>query len=54
MAKIRYTPETIIRKLSEAGAPRGQSITQVVRQLGFAGQTFDHWRKKYCDMRVDQ
>ena len=56
MAKKRYTPEAIIRKLREAEVLQGQSrtIAQVVKQLGITEQTFYRWRKEYGGMRVDQ
>ena len=56
MAKKRYTPETIIRKLREAEVlqGQGQTIAQVVKQLGITEQTFYRWRKEYGGMRVDQ
>lgn len=56
MAKKRYTPETIIRKLREAEIlqGQGQTIAQAVKQLGITEQTFYRWRKEYGGMRVDQ
>ena len=56
MAKKRYTPETIIRKLREAEVlqGQGQTIAQVVKQLGITEQTFYRWRKEYGGMRVAQ
>ena len=56
MAKKRYTPETLIRKLREAEVlqGQGQTIAQVVKQLGITEQTFYGWRKEYGGMRVDQ
>ena len=56
MAKKRYTPEAIIRKLREAEVLQGQgrTIAQVVKQLGITEQTFYRWRKEYGGMRVDQ
>jgi transposase-like protein len=56
MAKKRYNPETIIRKSREAEVlqGRGQTIAQVVKQLGITEQTFHRWRKEYGGMRVDQ
>jgi transposase-like protein len=56
MAKRRYTPEAIIRKLREAEVlqGQGQTIAQVVKQLGITEQTFYRWRKEYGGMRVDQ
>ena len=56
MAKKRYTPETIIRKLREAEVlqGQGQTIAQVVKQLGITEQTFYRWRKEYRGLKVDQ
>ena len=56
MAKKRYTPETIIRKLREAEVQQGQgqTIAQVVKQLGITEQTFYRWRKEYGGMAKDQ
>jgi len=56
MAKKRYTPEIIIRKLREAEVLQGQgrTIAQVVKQLGITEQTFYRWRKEYGGMRVEQ
>ncbi len=56
MARKRYTPETIIRKLREAEVLQGQgrTIAEVVKQLGVTEQTYYRWRKEYGGMRVDQ
>jgi transposase-like protein len=56
MARKRYTPETIIRKLREAEVLQGQgkTIAEVVKQLGVTDQTFYRWRKEYGGMWVDQ
>jgi hypothetical protein len=42
MARKRYTPETIIRKLREAEILQGQGLTvvQAVKKLGVSEQTF--------------
>jgi hypothetical protein len=42
LARKRYTPETIIRKLREAEVLQGQgkTIVEVVKQLGVTEQTF--------------
>ena len=53
MAKKRFTPETIVRKLREAEVLQGQCQT-IVKQLGITEQTFYRWRKEYGGMRVDQ
>ena len=56
MARKRYTPETIIRKLREAEVLQGQGkiVAEMVKQLGVTEQTFYRWRKEYGGMRVDQ
>ena len=56
MAKKRYSPEVIIRKLREAEVLQGQgkTIAQVVKHIGITEQTFYRWRKEYGGMRVDQ
>ncbi len=56
MAKKRYTPETIIRKLRETEILQGQgnTVAQAVKQLGVTEQTYYRWRKAYGGMRVDQ
>jgi transposase-like protein len=50
MARKRYTPETIIRKLREAEVLQGQgkTIAEVVKQLGVTEQTFYRRRLKSC------
>ena len=47
MARKRYTPETIIRKLREAEILQGQGLTivQAVKKLGVSEQTFYRCRK---------
>ena len=56
MARKRYTPEVIIRKLREAEVLQGQgkTVAETVKQLGITEQTFYRWRKEYGGMRVDQ
>ena len=56
MARKRYSPEIIIRKLREAEVLQGQgkTVAEVVRQLGITEQTFYRWRKEYGGLRVDQ
>ena len=56
MAKKRYPPDTIIRKLREAEILQGQgkTIAQAVKHLGVSEQTFYRWRKEYGGLRVDQ
>ena len=56
MARKRYTAEQIIKKLREAEVlqAQGQTVEQVVRQLGVTNQTYYRWRKEYGGLKVDQ
>ena len=56
MARKRYTPKPINRKLREAEILQGQGLTivQAVKKLGVSEQTFYRWRKEYGGMRTDQ
>ena len=53
MARKRYTPETIIRKLREAEVLQGQgkTVAEMVKQLGVTEQTFYRWRNHYNTKR---
>ena len=56
MARKKHTAEEIITKLREADVllARGQSMTEVCRQLSISDQTYYKWRKEYGGMHVDQ
>ena len=56
MGRQRFTIETIVRKLREAEVDlsRGQTVVQVVKNLGICGQTYYRWRKEYGGLRLDQ
>ena len=56
MARKRYSAEQIIKKLREAEVlqAQGQTVEQVVRQLGVTNQTYYRWRKEYGGLKVDQ
>ena len=56
MARKRYTTEEIIRKLREADVliGQGQSVADVIRQLGVSDVTYYRWRKEYGGLKVDQ
>ncbi len=56
MARKKYSAEQIIKKLREAEVlqAQGQTIAQVVRQLGVTNQTYYRWRKEYGGLKVDQ
>ncbi len=55
MAKKRYSPEQIIRKLREAEVliAKGQTTQETARKIGITEQTFYRWRKEYGGMRTD-
>ncbi len=56
MAKRRYRPEDIIRKLREAEVviSQGATAAEASRQIGVTEQTYYRWRKSYGGMRVSQ
>ena len=56
MARKRYSTEEIIRKLREADVliGQGQTVTDVIRQLGVSDVTYYRWRKEYGGLKIDQ
>jgi putative transposase len=56
MSKKKHTAEEIINKLREAEVlqAKGQTLEEVVRQLGISSVTYYKWRKEYGGLRVDQ
>jgi transposase-like protein len=56
MSKKKHTAEEIINKLREAEVlqGKGQTLEEVVRQLGISSVTYYKWRKEYGGLRVDQ
>ncbi len=56
MGKKRHTVETIVAKLREADVmlAKGQTIEEVVRQLGISDATYYKWRKEYGGLQIDQ
>ncbi|MEO1474190.1 MAG: IS3 family transposase [Pseudomonadota bacterium] len=56
MARKRYTTEEIIRKLREADVllGQGQTVADVIRQMGVTSVTYYRWRKEYGGLKVDQ
>ncbi len=56
MSKKKHTAEEIINKLREAEVlqSKGQTLEEVVRQLGISSVTYYKWRKEYGGLRVDQ
>lgn len=56
MSKKKHTAEEIINKLREAEVlqSKGQTLEEVVRQMGISSVTYYKWRKEYGGLRVDQ
>ena len=56
MGKPRYTVEVIVGKLREAEVllAKGQTLAEVVRELGVSDATYYKWRKEYGGLQVDQ
>ena len=56
MGKPRYTVEVIVSKLREAEVllAKGQTLAEVVRQIGVSDATYYKWRKEYGGLQVDQ
>ena len=56
MAKRRYKPEEIIRKLREAEVllSQGAAIGEACRRIEVTEQTYYRWRKEYGGLRIDQ
>jgi transposase-like protein len=56
MARKRYTPEQIIRKLREAEVciAEGMTAAEAARKIGVSKQTYYRWRKEYGGMQVEQ
>jgi len=56
MGRQRFTVESIVRKLREAEVElsRGQTVSQVSKNLGVCEQTYYRWRKEYGGIRIDQ
>ena len=56
MGRKRHTVESIVAKLREADVllAKGQSVAEVMRQLGISDATYYKWRKEYGGLQVDQ
>lgn len=56
MSKKRHSVETIVSRLREAEVllVKGQTLTEVLRQLGISDATYYKWRKEYGGLKVDQ
>ena len=56
MSRKRYSPEQIIGMLREAEIwlSQGQTVGEVVRNLGMSEQSYYRWRREYGGMEVRQ
>ena len=56
MARKRYSPEQIVRKLREAEVElaKGQPVRAVCKKLGITDQTYYRWRREFGGLKVDQ
>ena len=56
MARKRFAPEQIVRKLREAEVElaRGQSVQAVCKKLQVTDQTYYRWRREYGGLKLDQ
>lgn len=54
MAKRRYTPEQVIKKLREAelALAEGSMVAEASRKIGVTDQTFYRWRPGTTGLRV--
>jgi transposase-like protein len=56
MGRKRHTVESIVAKLREAEVlmAKGQTMAEVMRQLGISDATYYKWRKEYGGLHIDQ
>ncbi len=56
MARRRYRPEQVIKKLREAEVlqSQGSTVGEAARKIGVTEQTYYRWRREYGGMRVEQ
>ena len=56
MGKKRYSLEKIVSILREVEVQTGtgQSLREVLRQIGISDATYYKWRKEYGGLKVDQ
>ena len=56
MGRKRHTVESIVAKLREADVllAKGQTLAEVMRQLGISDPTYYKWRKEYGGLQIDQ
>jgi putative transposase len=56
MPKKRTSTEEIITKLREAEIllAKGQTVTEICRQMGVSEQTYYRWKNEYGGLKIDQ
>lgn len=56
MVKKRHSVEQIVAMLREVEVlmAKGQTMAEVLRQLGISDATYYKWRKEYGGLKVDQ
>lgn len=56
MPKKRTSTEEIITKLREAEIQlaKGQTVTEICRQMGVSEQTYYRWKNEYGGLKIDQ
>ncbi|MGA7839097.1 MAG: transposase [Ignavibacteriaceae bacterium] len=56
MGKRKHSVESIVSKLREVEVMtgNGQSLREVLRQVGISDATYYKWRKEYGGLKVDQ
>lgn len=56
MGRKKHTVESIVAKLREVEVllAKGQTLAEIVRQLGISDATYYKWRKEYGGLHVDQ
>ena len=56
MARVRRSPEQIIRLLKQADvlASQGETVVMICREISVSDATYYKWRKEYGGMGMDQ
>jgi transposase-like protein len=56
MSRKRFTVEQIVQKLRDAEVElaKGQTVSQMCKQIGVTDQTYFRWRKEYGSLKMDQ
>lgn len=56
MPRKRTSTEEIVTKLREAEIllAKGQTVTEICRQMGVSDQTYYRWKNEYGGLKIDQ